>query len=90
MVMLSSMRDDEFGRLMTHPDQTGGGETQSAYLIVDDADALYSSAKAADAEIVMDIKNEDYGGRGVSCRDLEGHLWNFGTYDPWQAQEPRA
>lgn len=18
-----------------------------------------------------------------SCRDLEGHLWNIGTYDPW-------
>jgi uncharacterized glyoxalase superfamily protein PhnB len=31
----------------------------------------------------MDIKDEDYGGRGYSCRDLEGHLWNFGTYDPW-------
>jgi uncharacterized glyoxalase superfamily protein PhnB len=31
---------------------------------------------------VLEIKNEDYGGRGFSCRDLEGHLWNFGTYDP--------
>jgi hypothetical protein len=20
---------------------------------------------------------------GYSCRDLEGHLWNFGSYDPW-------
>ncbi|HZF33304.1 MAG TPA: glyoxalase, partial [Candidatus Angelobacter sp.] len=27
--------------------------------------------------------DEDYGGRGYSCRDPEGHLWNFGTYDPW-------
>ena len=25
----------------------------------------------------------DYGGRGYSCLDPEGHLWNFGTYDPW-------
>jgi uncharacterized glyoxalase superfamily protein PhnB len=32
---------------------------------------------------VLDIKDEDYGGRGFSCRDLEGHLWNIGTYDPW-------
>ena len=31
----------------------------------------------------MDIKAEDYGGRGFSCRDIEGHLWNLGTYDPW-------
>ena len=83
MVMLGSMRDDEFGRLMTHPDQTQGRETQSAYLIVDDADVVYASANAAGAKIVVDIKDEDYGGRGFSCRDLEGHLWNFGTYDPW-------
>ena len=31
----------------------------------------------------IEIKDEDYGGRGFSCYDLEGHLWNFGTYDPW-------
>jgi uncharacterized glyoxalase superfamily protein PhnB len=29
----------------------------------------------------MEIKDGDYGGRGFSCRDLEGHLWNSGTYD---------
>lgn len=87
MVMLGSVRNDEFGRLMTHPDETGGRETQSAYLIVDDADAAYSSAKAAGAKIVMEIKDEDYGGRGFSCRDLEGHLWNFGTYDPWHQND---
>ena len=88
MVMLGSMHDDEFGKLMAHPDEIGGRETQSAYLIVEDADAAYASAKAAGAKIVMEIKDEDYGGRGFSCRDLEGHLWNFGTYDPWQ--EPQA
>jgi uncharacterized glyoxalase superfamily protein PhnB len=42
----------------------------------------------ARAKIVMNIKDEDYGGRGVSCCDLEGHLWNFGTYDPWH--QPQA
>jgi len=31
----------------------------------------------------VDIKDEGYGGRGYACRDLEGHLWYFGTYDPW-------
>jgi uncharacterized glyoxalase superfamily protein PhnB len=34
-------------------------------------------------EIVMDIKDEDYGGRGFTCRHLEGHGWRFGTYDPF-------
>ena len=32
------------------------------------------------------IKDEDYGGRGFSCLDLEGHLWNFGTCDRWQSR----
>ena len=83
MIMLGSVIDSEFGRLMKQPDEIGGAETQSAYLIVEDADVLYAKAKAAGATIVMEIKDEDYGGRGFSCRDLEGHLWNFGTYDPW-------
>jgi uncharacterized glyoxalase superfamily protein PhnB len=83
MIMLGSVLDTEFNRLMRQPDEIGGAETQSAYVIVADADVLYQRAKAAGAEIVLDIKDEDYGGRGFSCRDLEGHLWNFGTYDPW-------
>jgi uncharacterized glyoxalase superfamily protein PhnB len=48
-----------------------------------DADAVYVRAKATGAKIVIEIKDEDYGGRGFSCYDLEGHLWSFGTYDPW-------
>jgi uncharacterized glyoxalase superfamily protein PhnB len=60
-----------------------GEERQSAYVIVSDADALYARAKAAGAEIVREIKDEDYGGRGFTCRDLDGHVWSFGTYDPW-------
>ena len=35
------------------------------------------------AKIAIEIKDEDYGGRDFSCYDLEGHLWSFGTYDPW-------
>ena len=83
MIMLGSVKKSEFDRLMKQPDEIGGGETQTPYVIVADADALYARAKAAGAEVVLDIKDEDYGGRGFSCRDLEGRLWNFGTYDPW-------
>jgi uncharacterized glyoxalase superfamily protein PhnB len=39
----------------------------------------------AGANIVDDDAKMDYGGAGYSCRDLEGHLWYFGSYDPWQA-----
>ena len=26
--------------------------------------------------------NEGYPGRGYDARDLEGNVWNFGSYDP--------
>jgi uncharacterized glyoxalase superfamily protein PhnB len=83
MIMLGSAQKSEFDRFIAQPSDTGGRETQTPYLIVADADAHYARAKAAGADIVLDIKDEDYGGRGYSCRDLEGRLWNFGTYDPW-------
>jgi uncharacterized glyoxalase superfamily protein PhnB len=84
MLMLGSVVESEFGRLMRQPDQAGGC-TQSLYLVVEDADALYARAKAAGAEILIELKDEDYGGRGFSCHDPEGHLWSFGSYDPWRA-----
>jgi uncharacterized glyoxalase superfamily protein PhnB len=83
MIMLGSVKDSQFDQLMKQPDEIGGAETETAYVVVSDADAIYARAKAVGAKIVLDIKDEDYGGRGFSCRDLEGHLWNFGTYDPW-------
>ena len=88
MVMLGSVLDTPFGALMKQPDEIGGAETQSSYLVVPDADAVYARVKAQGGRIVIDIKDEDYGGRGFSCIDPEGHLWNVGTYDPWNDAGP--
>jgi len=87
MVMLGSAGggETEFGRLMRQPDESGGRVTQSIYVVVTDADGVYARARAAGAEILLDIEDKDYGGRDFSCRDLEGHIWTFGTYDPWQS-----
>ena len=85
MIMLGSARDDDFGQLQSTPADLNG-TTQSPYIVVPDADAVYHRAKARGARIVIEIKDEDYGGRGFSCRDPEGHLWNVGSYDPWQAK----
>ena len=60
--------------------------TQSAYIIVSDIDEHYARAKAAGVTITIEIKDEDYGGRVYSCRDPQGQLWNFGSYDPWQTE----
>lgn len=82
MVMLSSVFDTEFGRLMKQPSEVGQFVTQSSYLVVNDADLVYGRALEAGAKILLDIKDEDYGGRGFTCRDPEGHIWSIGTYDP--------
>jgi uncharacterized glyoxalase superfamily protein PhnB len=85
MIMLGSVlkNETEFGRLMKQPDEIEGAQTQSTYVVVTDADAAYTRAKGGRARIAMEIRDEDYGGGGFSCHDLEGHLWSFGTYDPW-------
>lgn len=82
MIMLGTATDSEFGRLMKQPRDVGGG-TQSVYVVVPDVDAHYARARDAGAEIVIDLRDEDYGGRVYTCRDLEGHVWTFGSYDPW-------
>lgn len=87
MIMLGTAHDDAFARFQKVPADVGGVATCSPYIVVTDADAHYARATAAGAEIVYDIKDESYGGRGYSCRDPEGHFWNFGTYDPWAEQK---
>jgi uncharacterized glyoxalase superfamily protein PhnB len=83
MIMLGSANNNDFSKLVKSPAESGGIGSQSVYIIVSDVDAHYSRAVEAGAEIVIAIKDEDYGGRVYSCRDLEGHVWNFGSYDPW-------
>ena len=87
MMMLGSVRDDEWRRFIKQPDEIGGAATQSIYLVVSDADVIYERAKNAGAEILIPVRDEEYGGRSFSCRDLEGHLWTIGTYDPWESAE---
>jgi uncharacterized glyoxalase superfamily protein PhnB len=53
---------------------------------VDDIDAQSARAKAAGAEIVRVLNDTDYGSREYSARDVEGHLWSFGTYNPARDQ----
>ena len=84
MVMLGSVKDTDYGRMLVRPRQVGG-VTMSVYVIVEDPDAHFVRAKAAGAEIVLEPVTQDYGGRDYTCKDPEGHVWTFGTYDPWAA-----
>ena len=64
--------DGPFGRRIPGND--------SVYVVCDDADALFARATAAGAEVVRELRDEDYGSRGFTVRDPEGNLWSFGTY----------
>ncbi len=83
MIMLGSEKDSEYDQFLKTPIDLNGINTQSPYIIVEKIDDHYSRAIAVGAKIVLDIKDEDYGGRGYSCLDPEGYLWNFGSYNPW-------
>ena len=84
MIMLgSATNESEFGNWVKTPKDLGGAGTAGVYVIVDDADVHYARAVAPGAAVVMAIKDQDYGGRGYSCLDIEGQIWSFGTYDPW-------
>lgn len=85
MIMVSPVGASAFDRLLKQPDEVGA-ETQVCYFFVADAHTHSARAKAAGAEIIFDIEAAGNGGRSYSCRDPEGHLWNFGTYNPWQRQ----
>lgn len=85
MVMLGSARAgevrDAYGWLT--PGEAGG-VTMSLYATVADPDAHCLVASAAGAEIVAPPHDNDgYPGREYTARDPEGHVWTFGSYDPF-------
>lgn len=85
MIMLGSVDSgSKMQSLMTQPDEVGNRETQHSNLVVSDCEPIYASAKAAGAEMIMDLTPMDYGGKAFTCRDPEGHIWSIGEYDPWE------
>jgi uncharacterized glyoxalase superfamily protein PhnB len=85
MIMLGSAKDDQYGSRFKSPDEVGGFETRSAYIVVPDADDVHARAVAAGAAIIRPLQITDYGSREFAVKDPEGHSWSVGTYDPWAA-----
>jgi uncharacterized glyoxalase superfamily protein PhnB len=79
IVMLGSVRDDDYGRLAGAPGPRNG---TCIYVATDDVDALHARARAAGATIEEPPTDRGYGSREFLCRDPEGLLWCFGAYWP--------
>ena len=89
MIMIGPAGESDFNKhYMTTPEKAGARCTQTVYVIVEDVDAHHARAAAAGAEILIAPKDESYGGRNYAARDPEGHVWSFGSYDPWASPPP--
>jgi uncharacterized glyoxalase superfamily protein PhnB len=64
---------------MVQPDAIGGASTQICYLTVPDVASHHARAVGVGAKVVLEPHDDGLGGRFYTCRDLEGHLWSFGT-----------
>jgi uncharacterized glyoxalase superfamily protein PhnB len=82
MIMMGTAGKRDFDAFQKPPESLDGIVTQSAYIVVADVNAHHERAVAAGAVVVIPLTSEDHG-RGYSCRDLEGHVWNFGDFNPW-------
>ena len=85
MVMLGSGggHKGKFDELVRPPIDRDAIRSQSIHIVVHNIDDHYAHAVAGGAEIVMSNQDQEYGGRGYTCRDPEGNFWSFGSYDPW-------
>ena len=83
-VALAPIDGPVFNELVQQPDQGSRDEPHICSFFVVDADALYRRAKRAGAELIVEITSEnDRKQHFYSCRDPEGHIWRFKTFNPW-------
>jgi uncharacterized glyoxalase superfamily protein PhnB len=84
MIMLGSATNPSpNARFYATPGEIDGRVTSPLYLVVPECEPLWASAQAAGAEVVMELKTMEYGGKAFTVRDPEGYLWSVGEYDPW-------
>ncbi len=82
MIMVSSSREGP-DALLVAPARTGPA-TAGVYVVVAEVDAHHDKVMAHGATLVRPLTDQHYGGRDYVCRDPFGHLWSFGTFDPWR------
>jgi uncharacterized glyoxalase superfamily protein PhnB len=72
----NSLLDD----FMVQPEAVGGANTQMCYVTVPDVSDHHARAERAGARVGLEPQDDGLGGRFYTCRDLEDHLWCFGTH----------
>lgn len=76
----SATKSDSASAATSAGDEFGKPTRTSSYVVTDHPDKLFQRAIQAGAEVVRELRDEDYGSRGFTVRDPEANLWSFGTY----------
>ena len=78
VIMVGSVRPDDG---IASP-RVVGITTQALYVYVDDLEAHFERARQAGVDLAGPPRETEFGWREYHARDLEGHLWTFGTHLP--------
>ncbi len=70
--------DDKYG--MHSPLVLNGTSQCVCVAVSENLEGLCERARAAGATILTEPYETSYGSREFTCRDIEGHIWTFGTY----------
>src|SRR5215475_3013676 len=90
MVMVFPAGQGPLEDVLVRPDQVERIATQATYLLVDDVRTRHARATESGAEVMFEMEFNNAAGGGYACRDPEGHIWLFGSYDPWRATTKQA
>ena len=90
MIMLGSADGEgDYRRWVQPPARSDDVVQLGLYVVTPDVEAHYARARAHGAEVLIPLTAQGYGGSDYTCRDLQGYVWTFGSYDPW-APPPSA
>lgn len=79
VVMLGTPVDDSGAPKSQKELRETGIRHGSVMCFVDDIDAHYETTRAGGAEILSELRQQDYGPRSYSAADPEGHVWHFSS-----------
>ncbi len=84
MLMLGSASNKgPLSQAYAMPEEIGGKVTSALYLVVKDCEPVWKRVKAEGAEVVMELREMEYGGKAFTVKDPEAYMWSVGEYDPW-------
>jgi PhnB protein len=74
------MLSDPFPQSSTRPPRELGGTSASAFMYVEDVDAVVKQAVDAGATVTMEVADQFWGDRFGTITDPFGHVWSIATH----------